>query len=429
MVAGMRTPVGGWFLVAAVLLVIGLWRDPVQAQAPEAAAACTPRPAVGVSVTPNADGRLQVTVAANTNSSTPTNQLSQIRFGAATGASIEITGKPPGQADNFTVNFTPPVSSTQFFVRQGTSGQAATVRLTVVDGCGDWPTFVGGGPAAFATTAPPPTPTRTPTATPTSTVAGKAGPIVTADLGAGQQIVGGQAVTVYWSGLTNAGSKDQIGMYRTADTAHQSNRLQTPLFTGGLASGNANVTVTNDVLLDNTDSDTFLLILYHVDAASPTPSFVTQSQPFTVVRNTVAPGQVKAPGGAPASIRKPAASKGGQASGGMVASSGARIPLVTPATVRGPLVGSNSFAGATLLSTLPARDTTDTSGATTETGEPQSCSGAGYGQTVWYRMTPSSGLVTVDTFGSNFDTVLAIYTGAAVSALTLIGCNDDAAPV
>jgi hypothetical protein len=30
-----------------------------------------------------------------------------------------------------------------------TNGTAATAELTVTDGCGDWPTFVGGGPGAF----------------------------------------------------------------------------------------------------------------------------------------------------------------------------------------------------------------------------------------------------------------------------------------
>jgi len=34
-------------------------------------------------------------------------------------------------------------------VHRGTPGQAATVELVVTDGCGEWPTFVGGGPNAF----------------------------------------------------------------------------------------------------------------------------------------------------------------------------------------------------------------------------------------------------------------------------------------
>jgi hypothetical protein len=34
-------------------------------------------------------------------------------------------------------------------VHRQAAGQAATVELTVTDGCGQWPTFLGGGPGAF----------------------------------------------------------------------------------------------------------------------------------------------------------------------------------------------------------------------------------------------------------------------------------------
>jgi hypothetical protein len=34
-------------------------------------------------------------------------------------------------------------------LNRATLGQAAMVELVVTDGCGDWPTFVGGGPSAF----------------------------------------------------------------------------------------------------------------------------------------------------------------------------------------------------------------------------------------------------------------------------------------
>jgi hypothetical protein len=39
-------------------------------------------------------------------------------------------------------------ASTSFTVRRQSSG-AATVNLAVVDRCGRWTTFVGGGPNAF----------------------------------------------------------------------------------------------------------------------------------------------------------------------------------------------------------------------------------------------------------------------------------------
>ena len=47
-------------------------------------------------------------------------------------------------------------------------------------------------------------------------------------------------------------------------------------------------------------------------------------------------------------------------------------------------------------------------------------------QTVWYKTTPTtSGTLSVDTFGSRYDTVLAVYTGSRGN-LRQRGCNDDA---
>jgi len=49
----------------------------------------------------------------------------------------------------------------------------------------------------------------------------------------------------------------------------------------------------------------------------------------------------------------------------------------------------------------------------------------GFGHGVWYQFTaPVAGLLIVDTFGSDFDTGLAIYTGSCDS-LTEVACNDD----
>jgi hypothetical protein len=41
------------------------------------------------------------------------------------------------------------VAGTTLTVERLTPGQATTVPLTMVDACGEWPTFVGGGPTAF----------------------------------------------------------------------------------------------------------------------------------------------------------------------------------------------------------------------------------------------------------------------------------------
>lgn len=65
-------------------------------------------------------------------------------------------------------------------------------------------------------------------------------------------------------------------------------------------------------------------------------------------------------------------------------------------------------------------------GATTEPGEPDH--GIGSAASVWYRWTATADeVVAFDTCTrATFDTVLAVYTGASVGSLELVGQNDDA---
>ena len=64
--------------------------------------------------------------------------------------------------------------------------------------------------------------------------------------------------------------------------------------------------------------------------------------------------------------------------------------------------------------------------ATKEGGEPNHVGNAG-GRSIWYRFTATaSGTVTVETLGSRFDTLLAVYTGGSVGSLTQVAANDDA---
>jgi len=109
------------------------------------AAGCSPRPAVGVSATPAGAGRLQVTItAASSNGVT----LQSLSFGSPTNAVVDV-GTSTGVAGNTTITLPSGTGQTTFFVRRVTTGQAATMPVTVTDTCGDWPTFVGGGPGAF----------------------------------------------------------------------------------------------------------------------------------------------------------------------------------------------------------------------------------------------------------------------------------------
>jgi serine protease len=78
---------------------------------------------------------------------------------------------------------------------------------------------------------------------------------------------------------------------------------------------------------------------------------------------------------------------------------------------------NDAFAAASALSGSSGKVTGASVMATSESGEPRHA-GQG-GRSVWYRWTaPAAGWLTVETFGSEFATVLAAYTGTAVNALT-----------
>ena len=63
--------------------------------------------------------------------------------------------------------------------------------------------------------------------------------------------------------------------------------------------------------------------------------------------------------------------------------------------------------------------------ATEESGEPTHA-GVGGGKSVWWTWTsPASGSVEINTVGSGFDTVLAVYQGSRVDDLSRIASNDD----
>lgn len=68
-------------------------------------------------------------------------------------------------------------------------------------------------------------------------------------------------------------------------------------------------------------------------------------------------------------------------------------------------------------------------GATGEIGEPNhagvSDPGTGPKSVWWYWTAPSNGVVVFDTFGSDFDTTLAVYSGVAVNNLDEIASNDQ----
>src|SRR5207247_170504 len=100
-----------------------------------------------------------------------------------------------------------------------------------------------------------------------------------------------------------------------------------------------------------------------------------------------------------------------------------------------------SASQAAAASTAPVHD--PLANATTESGTPDTATGSNVagttdaddratagndrGASVWWSWTaPSAGTATISTAGSSFDTLLGVFTGSSVSALTLVAQNDDA---
>lgn len=86
---------------------------------------------------------------------------------------------------------------------------------------------------------------------------------------------------------------------------------------------------------------------------------------------------------------------------------------------------NDSFGGLTIPGSSGVV-TASNVGATGQPGEPAHAGNPATASVWWTWVAPDSGTVTVETLGSDFDTVLGVYTGDAVNALTLIANNDDA---
>jgi PASTA domain len=102
----------------------------------------------------------------------------------------------------------------------------------------------------------------------------------------------------------------------------------------------------------------------------------------------------------------------------------AAASLTGPASALPP--ANDSFATAVELSGRSDAASGTNKDATKEAGEPNHAGEVG-GASVWFRWTaPVDGETTIQTCGSDFDTLLAAYTGDAVNALTEVESNDDA---
>jgi hypothetical protein len=95
------------------------------------------------------------------------------------------------------------------------------------------------------------------------------------------------------------------------------------------------------------------------------------------------------------------------------------------ATAAAAAPANDSFSAAELLTGRTATASGNNDDATKEAGEPDHAGDSG-GASTWYAWTaPASGRATLSTCASEFDTLLAVYTGSDVANLDEVAANDD----
>jgi CSLREA domain-containing protein len=106
---------------------------------------CMPRPRVTTAPVAGG-GRLTVHVESTPLNTPANNPIRSLTFGPLQNARVTLNGQTIASGQSFA----PPTSATaiDFTVERVTPGQATTVPFTLVDGCGEWTSLVGGGAAA-----------------------------------------------------------------------------------------------------------------------------------------------------------------------------------------------------------------------------------------------------------------------------------------
>src|SRR5205085_9045965 len=102
--------------------------------------------------------------------------------------------------------------------------------------------------------------------------------------------------------------------------------------------------------------------------------------------------------------------------------SGNTVTAVTQIVVIPPPPPNDDFNTPTVIPSMPFTVSENVTNATAAFDDPF-C--VGRTQTVWFAFTPTQNMrIEANTFGSNYDTTLSVYTGTR-GALTQLGCNDD----
>jgi hypothetical protein len=108
---------------------------------------------------------------------------------------------------------------------------------------------------------------------------------------------------------------------------------------------------------------------------------------------------------------------------GSLDSAAAHLAVVVP-----ELLFTDAFAPRGLVYTASGNGHGTNVGATKETGEPTHAGKGGANNSVWISWwAPANGIATFSTAGSDFDTVMGVYRGTAVNALTKVAADDDSA--
>lgn len=104
---------------------------------------------------------------------------------------------------------------------------------------------------------------------------------------------------------------------------------------------------------------------------------------------------------------------------------GGRVNLAKALTTTSSTPRNNNFANRLNIACPSAQVTGSSTDATKESGEPNHAGNAG-GRSVWWSWTaPATQSVMITTAGSDFNTLLGVYTGAAAGSLTPVASNDD----
>src|SRR5215475_8983781 len=104
------------------------------------------------------------------------------------------------------------------------------------------------------------------------------------------------------------------------------------------------------------------------------------------------------------------------------------VPVTIPVDCTTPAPNDN-FSSPTLLAGSPLSLSQYNACSSKESGEPNHAGNAG-GHSVWFTWTPDSNQTAiVTTRRSDFDTLLAVYTGNTLATLSLVASNDDLSSV